>query len=477
VEEDRFEIELTPVEEHRSRRHRRSPAPTSEPAPLDPIDPPSPEDADDVIVTVGTELSGDDLPADRWLGTERARIATAATVAAIVALLLGWMLGRAGRGDTADDAARTASTVAYDERTERATESTSLAGDTIPPVRTTSPRRTTTTKVVQIETGTVAVDERLAGAAIELVGLSSGRIVEADLGTGATRTIPVDVRGGGPEVLHVGPEWVLTSSFEGPSRLLVLADGSVERAALGDPWSTLWVPGTDRFWRVVDWRPGPVTFVEIMVDGSATGSELDLPHGADSWLADPAGDILTTVAGGWYAVNADGAGLIGHGDLVAAGPTTAVLHACDEQLECGYVVIDRATGVARELAPVDDAGDPVNLESSSLLGPFSASPVSPNGRWAAVVVLDTSSACICLLDLEAGLVTELTRYDYGPTGVQTFFSADGRYVFYLRGTVPHVVDLRSGEQFPVFTERVFWNAFGLREASASTPPSADTTEG
>ncbi len=133
MEEDRFEIELTPVEESRS-RHR-----PAAPEPLDPNEPPDAPDGPDGVVTVGRVGDGAERPTDRWFGSERGRLVTAAAVAASVALLLGWMLGRAGSGgDTATDDAPAVSSPADDEP-EDVPDTTFLSGDAIPPVRTTRP--------------------------------------------------------------------------------------------------------------------------------------------------------------------------------------------------------------------------------------------------------------------------------------------------------------------------------------------------
>ena len=69
---------------------------------------------------------------------------------------------------------------------------------------------------------------------------------------------------------------MLTPNTRRGSKLRTLSTGP----HFARPWSTKRIPGTDRFWRVDDesW-PGSTTLVEVTLDGSSTGAEIDL-----TWL-------------------------------------------------------------------------------------------------------------------------------------------------------------------------------------------------
>jgi hypothetical protein len=136
---------------------------------------------------------------------------------------------------------------------------------------------------------------------------------------------------------------------------------------------------------------------EVGIDGKPTGTAITVPKKVqDPWFSiasDGAGYLLSQGPQGVYDLRPDGAHLVPHGQVLAAGPTGYVINDCDD-VQCGMAVIGRS----------GDASTPVP-------GPPEASApgiVSPDGRFAAVG--DASSASVTLTNLATGRSTTVSGF-------------------------------------------------------------------
>ncbi|MDJ0767657.1 MAG: hypothetical protein QNJ12_02645 [Ilumatobacter sp.] len=416
-------------------------------------------------------------------GPGRGALITATVVTAVVAASLGWVMGRAG-GD--EDAGMT---------TESAPATTSPAstlvqpGEQLPrPDRTTVVARsqavvpTTTTPVVV--TQQIAVDERLEGLTVRLVGFGfDGQLNELDLETGMLRSRQLVRPVAGSSDVLVGDDWVMVRRWDSGRVTVFFDDGEERGVDVGDPWKLAWIPGTDRFWRSVGDGPhGPSRFEEIDIDGEATGAVIETTAG---WAVgvDPAGGILATAAGKVYSVDAAGAEMLGSGELVAVNARLALFHDCDETLQCGLRLLDRDSG-ERTIVPDHGSADAHDVTTSiGFWGGAHSSGISPDDRWVAAVSFGASSAAFELVDLVTGERRELAVDTFPPSVV---WSPGGRYLFFPSGENPQwpggalmAYDIVADESFAVADELRPWNSVGIRPgdgASTVVPEDAEPAD-
>jgi hypothetical protein len=453
---ERIEIELVPNDEpadrHRRPLRRRHPDTGGDPG----------EHGDD-----GAHDDADDA------SRERRRLIAVAVSVGVVALLLGWTLGRGGRDDApaaADPETTTPPTT---------TRATVPADDTIAPVdepATTVYRppfvapRTATDLVEEgahIEVEAVAVDPRLAGSGLRMVGHHgfAAELVEIDVDAGTATTFELD--GLPPEPggsLAVGDDWVVIPVYDGGSAFVIHVDGSVERASLQpDGSNLLFVPTVERFWRMATvFRGGGMTVEEVGLDGEPTGVEVELPINAWPAMADPAGGVIVQSSGRWFSIDPAGAEPLGVGEMVAIDDTMALLYDCPELDHCGLWRTDRATGERAEV-PGNVARDERYL-STAWWNADAGSGISPDRRRVAVMVDDgTGSGGLVIIDIESGEVTDVPLRGGGPPMV--VWSPDGAFIVFLDGGgVPTAYALASGETFPVVTDSSLsgWSSLGRR---------------
>ncbi|MDJ0767661.1 MAG: hypothetical protein QNJ12_02665 [Ilumatobacter sp.] len=413
------------------------------------------------------------------LGSERARIVLAAFAAGIVALLLGWMLGRAGGDAGVDDAADDRSDETSADTVEADTTTTLFAGDVLPevddaispdaafpdvappPTASATPSAAAADREVQM----VAVDARLAGLPLRLVGFDPGdRLVELDLATGELARTRIDRTFADTANVTVGEDWVAVPGYDGTNVNVVDANGEVSSSRLGEPWNLLWQPGTDRFWRGTnEGFRGPTRYEEVTLDGEETGAAIDVPSFV--WMVDPRGGLVVHEAGKAYSVDEVEVEYLGAGEVVGISSSQVVLRECDEQMICGLTVLDRASGEWRDVPDHDSA----DLDSVTGWGLFPASQqltLSPDGRWCSVTTFATSTPRLELVDLVTGEWHELTRTDF-PTGVS--WSPDSRFAFYRSsGALPTAFDVTTGESFPVMDDIRSWTSVSVRPEAASS---------
>jgi hypothetical protein len=247
---------------------------------------------------------------------------------------------------------------------------------------------------------------------------------------------------------------------------------------IGDPWNPLRVPGTDRFWRGVGDGPFGWERYELTdLHGDRVGPVID---GFERWPAgvDPEGGLIAVVQGSTYSVDVDGVALIGRGEAVAVGAGVVVLRVCDDQLQCGLEVVDRATGDAR---PLEVGAEEFEFPLGDARGwyGFGLGVVSPDDS--AFVLTDPPLAGPprhVLVEIVTGEVVDLGRVDQwnGPSSTVAF-SPDGRFVLHLASATPTVYDRRTGTSALLAEELGPWSQLAVvpRPASDVVPEAPAAT--
>ena len=297
------------------------------------------------------------------LSTERRRLIATGIAAAVVALFIGWAFGRAGPGTTATDDPNPSSST---------TPTTTTPGDelgaTVPvvdpdllptttafsPVVRSNPTPTTTSPPGWT-LSSARVDERAAALDIRIVGSRpGGEVVELDTGSGELAAIATNSRFTNPPQVDAGDDWILLREMDQSRAWLFSGRNEPRRVEIGDVWSVHRQPNSDLFWSITFGEPvgNRMQVSEIDHEGNETGIAfaVDSPY----WIA--AADAINGVVvygapGGTYHVGPDGAYRLTSGQVIALGSQKLLATDCGENLTCGLVVIDRATGEATPLIP------------------------------------------------------------------------------------------------------------------------------
>jgi hypothetical protein len=197
-----------------------------------------------------------------------------------------------------------------------------------------------------------------------------------DLGSGAPAFVAVDVDG----------SVVVASHDAVPGFVLDRTTGSARRTSgeeLAGPMypgpdpGTVWVGGTDDPDDRGDYRLSDLA-------GAPLGPTVEVEGGgqvrAEVFGADGNGALLVRAAGGVYVADGSSEVRLTTGEILAVGPTTAIVRECDESLACGVWRVDRRSG---ERTPVTDSVIVAANADRGLIG-ITGSTVSPDG---AVVVV------------------------------------------------------------------------------------------
>jgi hypothetical protein len=427
-EPERIEIELTshdPAGAGRARRVRAG-------------------SADDDLATTEPGKVGE----PGLLGSERGRLIAVGAAAAVIALLIGVLVGRMGSGDVESSDAASSTTAEATTTTRPAENRDTLprAPEILTPT-TTRPQPATTTTVdpEQLITGTISIDPAVPPDDVEVVVLNGeGDVVRIDVASGATVSTRVEGSQLGPPFVDAGKGWVLVHSFdETGSWTVIFDDGSRSSVDLGSWFPSLTSNGGSSFWRLeIDRASGaPTHLVEVAVDGSETGAVLDL-DGFYPQLTDPLGGVVVQAPGGYYLMRPDVRTRFTSGQLIALGERRALVNECDEQLVCGYFVVDRTTGARTQLALDPALGDLAAIEIGSWWS--LRDPMSPDENALLIVSYDQQSGFQThgVLDLTTGEHTEIGALLDAP---QMVWSPGGRSVYWLDVGRLMVFDPSTGE--------------------------------
>lgn len=421
--------------------------------------------------------------------SDRSRLVMA--VAVSLALVLGWVLGRAttgGTGPASDDASVTegVTTVAtplatlpivgeeidgadFEEEPAEEPSRPPVGPDSRPASRPDS--EPTSQPDSQPTSQPIAVDARLAGVPVRLVGVElGGHLVEVDLASGTLTDFWVDplVADGNP--LVIGPDWVAVTS-NGRARV-IRSDGTDTPVDVGDHWRLLNVPGTELFWRTSfggTSAPGGA-FELVDLDGEPVGPTIELPAGSWPALVDPvSGGIVVVAAGNSYAVTPDAVRQLATGDIVGITDAILVTYDCDEALVCSLYRVDRTTGEVVPVPPDRDLSERYHWGSMAGWGSTESASLSPDERWVTVIGSSWRSSVAGIVELETGRFVELSQLSSPPA---VAWSPDGRWAFTLDERIVTAYDTFTGERFPVFTDVVQWIQLGARPLAPAGPEGA-----
>ncbi len=312
---------------------------------------------------------------------------------------------------------------------------------------TAEPERQTTTPSAPVTT--TIRDQPWPGAGNwELVGYGPSGVVRYRPATGERTVTPVPtIQSSGPLSFVVTRHDAIIRPMDGVPGYLV-PDGR-PATALPDllAYSPAAWPGPDpeHLWVLMNTYPSTVGLIDPQ--GAMTGTYLELPEMAAgnppfSLTADGSGYLLAAAVGGRYDLTPDGPRLVTHGIVLAVGPTGFLVYDCDEKARCGVFRVDRSTWKRHALAGLDFS--PSTFARNGV--------ISPDGRYAAVQVMQGGSAAAQLVDLTRGMARplpiDLARDGRTLGNSSLAFTPDGRYLLALgsEGVVP--VDPVSGATLP-----------------------------
>lgn len=413
--------------------------------------------SDDVVTAVSTDVE------TAVVEVERNRLIVAGSMVGLVALLLGFVLGRAGSADEAGaPAAQTsdAPSTSVDESLTSIEPPTAIKDLEPPPTTEQVSRTTITTEPPSPEVGSIAIHPVLDGQEMELITLNGrGELVIVDVASGETTTYDTGrFNNGGPGNIIAGDNWVLLPDFNGGGEsTIVFDDGTQDRIETGPGWRLLMADGSDNFWRFDTDGDTPSRAIETRLNGEATGVEIDLP--APPIAADPLGGLVVSTGSGAYRVEVGGVEQLTSGWLVALGRQRMLVHECDDELRCSYIVEDRSTG-GRQVLDVTGIDDGAQLNSGGWY-PFWAQFDSDETRllvtmWQNFVDGPPARG---VLDLASG---EFTEIDVNDDFADMLWSADGQFVFWVDGGTLKVLDPDTGESVPLSDELGRVESFAIR---------------
>lgn len=433
--DEAVEIELTPVD---SRPSHRSPV-TATPT------------ADDESGTPGRRRPHLESRAFE------PRMVVAMVGIGLVALVAGWFLGRAtGSGGSSGAPATTQPTT---EETPPATGDTVPAAESLP--TTTERRRPSTTTLAPIEAAVIDVDQRLADAAYDLVGVDrDGDLVQLSLSEGHLMTHRDDHSSGmgGPVTIWAGEGWLVVSTWDTGSAVLIDGDEDPFQIPLGPPWQ-IFAAASGEFWtldhNLQSGEPGHAQRVDRFGEPVADPVGLSVIP----LYGDPAGGLVVQRSGKTYRVDETGVTKIVDGTVLALDVEHAVARTCDDQLECAYVLVDRATGESTPL-PIDGGF----AASSPYWSSLDATRIAPDGHTIGVTWVDPAlGRALGLIDLLTGERTTLSEANDGLVR----WSPDGRFAFYLDAGLPMAHEIATGESFVIAAELPRLNALATQPTSDS----------
>jgi hypothetical protein len=231
----------------------------------------------------------------------------------------------------------------------------------------------------------------------ELYGRGPGVVVRMQLALGRiTRTVVPQLNSSGPVSFVVGGYGAIIRPLdsvpgylvpdEQPARALPATLDKGGPAFPGPSPNDVWLPSSA--------AGGLDRMVLLGANGRSTRVSLAVPAGSSAQQAfsDANGFLLFTGLGGAYDVRLDGSHRITTGAVLAIGPTRWLVSECDDRGRCTTVVIERASGTRRTLAP---RANDLEFQPTGV--------ISPNGAIAAVIELTDQTATIHLRDLTSGV--------------------------------------------------------------------------
>ncbi len=397
-----------------------------------------------------TTGSKDRPPARRWW--RRIAVATAILGAIVVAVV---MSGRSD-GDAEPVADSTVPTTAVAE-----SSTTRAAVDGVDGTATGTGTGTTTTEVPRLLDGTgspLPIPVLGEPTGLSLVGHSIGELAIVDLDSGSVtiRSDRVDVGGAGAAsvqalaavadrlLLRVGTSNSGSRIVAvGPAGVVELADDEDGR----EPWVLVVRMDLPVIWELpVPGDLGSTAAARLVdLDTGTVEATIDVPQSVYPVSATEGGIVVLGV-GGVYELPIDGpARRLSTGwaspppfdEVFASAPGPLIVEECDDTLTCTTLLLDPTTGLSR----------PTSMASSGFFR--QSASASPDGRHA--LVYDWSTGTLSLVDTEDGTEVELFSSEFDGVPSATW-SPDGRWLVYVEGGLPIVVDTRDDSSRAVQVE-------------------------
>lgn len=307
------------------------------------------------------------------------------------------------------------------EDEETATPATTTTEAPFERTTTTRPRTTTTQQVIA---GAPLLGER-AGLSLVVVSDAS-RIL--DLDTGSVRRLPrtanVLVSSGGRLLVSTGVRaawW--PAPFDG-SGAVELEVANVDQAWADADGGPLWLASSR----------GPDLVVSVVDTDGALLAERVLPHTV--WpFGNVDGGLVLRAPGGTFLVDVAGAVTqLSNGEPVAVGGDRVYVNRCDEELLCGFEVVDLEGRVIEERRNVEDFAGVWNFGAI----------ISSTGRIAQVIESPTSDGMVVAIDADPA-------FEVSVDGVNTMtWTPDGRWLIVSTGIGDlEIVDSSSGATYEV----------------------------
>jgi hypothetical protein len=188
------------------------------------------------------------------------------------------------------------------------------------------------------------------------------------------------------------------------------------------------------------WVPSGTALVLRSLDGRPATARISLPADTSPALVvgDGAGYLLFPGTSGVYEARPDGLRRLTTGALLAVGPRSWVVAECNDRHRCRSELIDRATGVHRDLGPALPVG-PV------------PGAISPDGETAALYrIEDGGHIDLDLLDIASGEIhpADLEVEQTVMPGMIAW-SPDGRLFAIAAGGAVRMIDRGSGHAGPI----------------------------
>jgi hypothetical protein len=258
-----------------------------------------------------------------------------------------------------------------------------------------------------------------ATGALTRIDLDAGDVTERQLLPGEQSDPPVAVftAGGGAVVAGMNHAVLVGDGPDG-SVTPIPSDGGVlfRSAVAGETWS------------VRSSGPGSQLAQRQHVDGTPIGAPLAISHGT-ALGDDGTGGLLVQTTNGVYRFDPAGGGAqrVSMAPLIAWSASTLVEEVCDDQFQCQWTVVDRATGDARSVG-MPPAGAVVRVgQLSSDLARLAYLVVGPGSAGPSLEVLDLMTGQRTELDAAAMLPSYRNA-----TGL--VWSLDGQWLFWLSAT-------------------------------------------
>ncbi len=266
----------------------------------------------------------------------------------------------------------------------------------------------------------------------DLFGWGPSGVVRLELASGRLTLTPLPpLESTGPVAFVAGGDRVLVRPLDDVPGFAV-RDGAAAQPLTGTLRGggvMLPGPGAGLVWRETD-DPLP-SVVLTRPDGSETGIRASTPaDGTGPIVADGTGYVLYLATDGVYDVRPAGVDRVTAGWLVAAGGGRILAVECSDESRCFTVLLGLGDGTRRVIGP--------GLAPTETIG-----QLSPDGRWAAVVVQSPGGhSRLELVDLRTGGVRAVAL-PAGPAVANggLVWSPDGAMLFALdAGGRLHVVD-------------------------------------